>query len=158
VNSPGDPTPRTIDQVRQAIAALREVFEAKFSGYDKAIDLLGESANRQPTPDQLSERLQAMGQRVGDFEKLVEMRFKELDLRTNAVAVSDKKALDAAFQAAKEQFSSLELRISDVKDRVVGMEAGALGSRQGYAGIFTAISLAAAVVGAIVAIVMAVSS
>lgn len=137
------------------------VIEARLGGYDRAVERLQDIANSQPTPGTVNERLIAL-------KEIVETRFRELDVRTNAVAASDKKAIDLALQAAKEaaaksedafnkQISSLEARITDIKDRVVGMEAGALGSRQGYAGIGTAISLAAAVIGAVVAIVLVIS-
>lgn len=125
------------------------VIAAKFEGYDRAIERVQSIADKQPTPDQLSERLEALGQRLDATEKLFEMRFKELDLRTNAVAVSDKKALDAAFQAAKEQFSSLELRINDVKDRVVELVARGVGSKQTYAAIFAAAAFVASMIGVI---------
>jgi hypothetical protein len=118
------------------------VIAAKLEGYDKAIERVQAIADKQPTPDQLNERLEAL-------KELVEMRFEQLELRTNAVAFSDKKALDAAFQAAKEQFVSLELRINDIKDRVVELVARGVGSKQTYAAIFAAAAFVASMIGVI---------
>ncbi|WP_458395328.1 hypothetical protein [Rhizobium ruizarguesonis] len=172
-NPSGDPTPRTIEQVRQAIAALREVFEAKFSGYDKAIDLIGESANRQPTPGTVDERLTAL-------KEIVEIRFHELDVRTNALALSNKNSIDLALQAAKEAaaksenafnkqidaisaqlsqaVSSLETRINDTKERLTIIEAGGQGSKQSYGVMVTIATLGIAFIGMAAVVISKVAS
>ncbi|WP_027685045.1 hypothetical protein [Rhizobium leguminosarum] len=169
MNNPnGDPTPRTIEQVRQAIAALREIFDAKFYGYDKAIDLLQEASNRQPTPGTVDERLTAL-------KEIVEIRFHELDVRTNALALSNKNSIDLALQAAKEAaaksenavskqieaisaqhsqaVSSLETRINDTKEQVITIVAGGQGSRQSYGVIYAIAGISISFVGVMVLII-----
>lgn len=163
MNNPGgDPTPRTLDQLRQSQSGIRELFEARFDGYDKAIRLLQELANSQPTTGVINERLISL-------KDIVEIRFHELDVRTNAVAASNKNSIDLALQAAKEAasksenafnkqidaisaqlsqaVSSLETRINDTKERLTIIEAGGQGSKQSYGVMMTIAGLGIAFIG-----------
>lgn len=163
MNNPGgDPTPRTLDQLRQSQSGIRELFEARFDGYDKAIRLLQEIANSQPTTGVINERLISL-------KDIVEIRFHELDVRTNAVAASNKNSIDLALQAAKEAasksenafnkqidaisaqlsqaVSSLETRINDTKERLTIIEAGGQGSKQSYGVMMTIAGLGIAFIG-----------
>lgn len=146
-NPEGDPTPRTLAQLQQSMSGLRELFEARFDGYDKAIRLLQEITNSQPTAGVIDERLSAL-------RELVEVRFRELKERTDALAISNKNSIDLALQAAEkaatksegsfnkqidalagqisQQGSSLETRINDTKERLTIIEAGGQGSKQSY--------------------------
>lgn len=162
--APGDPTPRTIDQLNQAIAGQRELFEAKlenmwtkFEGYDKAILLLQEIANSQPTPGILEERLAAV-------QKSMDNRFQGLKELRDALAVSDKESLNLALQAAEKaatksegafnkQLDALADRVNDIKDRTINMEAGDKGSKQSYGVILGVASFAVAFTGVIILLV-----
>jgi hypothetical protein len=170
MNNPnGDPTPRTLDQLRQSMSGLRELFETKFDGYDKAIRLLQDRADSQPTPGVLEVTLIALKENM-------EIRFHELDVRTNAVATSNKNSIDLALQAAKEaasksenafnkqidslaaQFnasvSSLETRINDTKEQVITIVAGGQGSKQSYGAIATTVGLIIGAASIVVAIIL----
>lgn len=148
-----DPSIRTLEQLSQAVKGLREVFETRFTGYDEAIKLLQSHANREPTPGIIYANLMAL-------KESVEMRFRELDIRTSKLDASNKTSIDLALQAAKEAAqksemafnkqidalstqiaqatSSLETRINDTKERLTIIEAGGQGQRQGY-GVITAV-------------------
>jgi hypothetical protein len=84
------------------IASLRELIEARLDGYDKAIVVLQEIANSQPTPGLVMaavDKLEAV-----NAEKFagITTQFKERDTRTDQSAAATKIAVDAALQAAKE--------------------------------------------------------
>jgi uncharacterized coiled-coil protein SlyX len=155
----GDPTPRTIEQLNQAIAGQRELFDAKlenietkFESNDKAILLLQQIANSQPTPGILEERLIALKESMAkQFQGVKELR--------DALAISDKESINLALQATKEaaaktedafnkQMDALAERVNDTKERLTIIEAGGQGSRQSYAGMMAAASL---IIAAIVA-------
>ncbi len=174
MNNPnGDPTPRTLDQLRQSMSGLRELFETRFEANDKAIRLLQEIANSQPTPGVIDERLIAL-------KEIVEVRFHELDVRTNAVAASNKNSIDLALQAAKEAasksenafnkqidalaaqinaaVSSLETRINDTKEQVITIVAGGQGSKQSFGVMVTIATLGIAFIGMVAVVVSKVVS
>jgi hypothetical protein len=141
--------------------ALREIFETRFKGYDEAIRLLQDAANNQPTTGVISERLIAL-------DRIVELRFNEWNVRTDALAVSNQKSIDLALQAAKEaaaksegavnkQIDSLNARIdqsvtalatrlNDIKESVTILGARGEGSKQTNANMTTVISIIIAAV------------
>lgn len=143
----GDPSTRTIAQLEQAVHSVRELFETRFAGHEEAVRLLQAQANREPTNGVLDERLNAL-------VHVVELRFEEWNIRTNALAVSNQKSIDLALEAAKEAASksenafnkqidalgvqigqavnSLQGSINDVKDRLTRLEAGGQGSKQSW--------------------------
>lgn len=168
-----DPTARTIDTLRRENGSLRELIEARLDGYDKAIAVFRESANQQPTPGIINERLEAL-------KEIVQVRFHELDVRTNAVAASNKNSIDLALQAAKEAASksenafnkqidalasqvnasvgSLETRHNDIKERVTTIEAGGQGSKQSYGVMVTIATLGIAFIGMAAVVISRIAS
>ena len=167
-NPDGDPTPRTLAQLQQSMSGLRELFETRFEGYDKAIRLLQEIANSQPTPGVLEVMLVSLKENM-------ETRFRELDVRTDAVAARDKNSIDLALQAAKEAasksenafnkqidalaaqinaaVSSLETRINDTKEQVITIVAGGQGSKQSFGVMVTIATLGIAFIGMVAVVV-----
>jgi hypothetical protein len=135
-----------------ALNSLRELFDARFEETGKAVRLLQEDSNRQPTANVLEERIKAMAREM-------DLRFSEMEKRNSAVAVSDQKSIDVALQAQKEAaaksenavlqaIGALETRLNDTKETLLRMEGGGQGSRQSYTGMMAAASL---VIAAIVA-------
>jgi aminopeptidase N len=133
----------------------RELFDSRFEETGKAVRLLQENANRQPTPEVLEERLRALGREVA-------LRFSEMEKRNAAVAESDQKAIDAALQGQKEAaaksensmlqaLGALETRFNDTRDSVGRIENSGQGSKQTI-GLMMALAtlVIAAVVGATV--------
>lgn len=108
-----DPTVLTTQQLYREIAALRELFETRFTEYDKAITILQTTTGRSPTPGEIDLDLT-------NFKVLVNQKFEgvkdtidQRDIRlgqaeqaakdavTTAFTGSE-KAVAAALQAAKE--------------------------------------------------------
>jgi hypothetical protein len=126
VNEPGredwtprpDPTLLTTQQLLREMASLREIFETRLDGMDKAADVLSETVNRTPTAiqtaianlqDVYDERFRSVQQQLVDRGQTVEQRFSsiaqqfsERDVRTEQAATASASALAAALQAAKE--------------------------------------------------------
>lgn len=121
-----DPTVRTVEQLQRDIQALRdlleakndgvrEVFETRLNGMDKAIQLLQEATNRIPQHikdevDQLRE-LHEEKFRSTDAQSLIQFagiatQFAERDKRTEQLSLADKTAIAAALQAQKEDASA----------------------------------------------------
>lgn len=151
-----DPSPRTMDQMSQAINGLKELILVKFAENDKAVVRLQEFANSQPTPGVIYAKLEALAQ-------LTETRFNESEKRTEQTRLSDKGSLDIALTAAKEATgkseagfteqirtigssittlqSSLEARINDIKERIDRGEGGQTGSKAYQTVLFTIVGL-----------------
>lgn len=162
--SSGDPTPRTIEQLNQAMTGIRELFEAKFQNIetrfesgDKAVQRLQDIANSQPTPGIIDERLTAL-------KESVDKRFQGVKELRDALAISDKESLNLALQAAEKaamksegsfnkQLDSLADRVNDIKDRTINMEAGDKGSKQSYGVILGLASFAVAFTSVIILLV-----
>lgn len=117
-----DPTPRALEQLYREIKSLEEKFVIKFEGYDDAVRLLQEFANRQPTTEAVNENLKAA-------RELTAAQFEALKELTNAKFDGNKTALDAALKTQKEasdkietnfakQFDNLSKNIDDLKDRI----------------------------------------
>jgi hypothetical protein len=112
-----DPTVRTIETLAHDLAGLRELIETRLDAYDKAIDLLQETASRSPTPGELHLDLQS-------FKEIVATRFDGVretmagrDLRIGQAEqaakdavmtafISTEKAVAAALTAAKDATTS----------------------------------------------------
>lgn len=140
---------------------LRELIDVRFAGNDRAIELLEATAKSQPTAGVIDERLTAL-------KELVEVRFRELKERTDALAISNKNSIDLALQAAEkaatksegsfnkqidalaaqisQQGNSLETRINDTKERLTIIEAGGQGSKQSYGTILAVGSFGVSVI------------
>jgi hypothetical protein len=90
-----DPTVLTTQQLLREVSSVREILESRLNGMDKAIALLQASVDRSPTIPEV----------VAEFrEKFtgVDTRFQQRDIMFELAAKSDKDAIVAALQAAKE--------------------------------------------------------
>jgi hypothetical protein len=113
-----DPSILATQQVLREVGLLREVFEQRFLGMDKAIVLLQDQSNKFPAMrkelvDHLEalhdERFETIRAQIAALEKQSEVRFdsiaqqfRDLVTRTQEKAGDVKVAVDAAFSAAKE--------------------------------------------------------
>jgi len=146
--APLDPSPRTSEQLVQAIAGLKELIFARMEENDKAVVRLQEFANSQPTPGVIFAKLQSLGE-------MVDMRFNELEKRSEQSRIADKGSLDIALTAAKEATTksetsftkqvdaigvqigesrnAFEVRINDLKERIDRNEGIGAGSKDSNA-------------------------
>lgn len=161
----GDPTPRTIEQLKMYTDSLRELFEAKFdnietrfSETDKALKLQQENMDRQPTPDVLDERLIAL-------KESVDIRFQGLKELANTLAVSNEKKLELALSSQQEaakksetafnkQLDAVAERVNDIKDRTINMEAGEKGSKQNSSSMIAIAAVVISFVGVLAVIII----
>jgi hypothetical protein len=106
-----DPTVLTTQQLLRELAALREVFETRFTANDKATSLLAETVNRTPTiiQTEIAHVRELTEERFRSAETIsqtrlagIELQFAERDVRTSQAAIAGKEALDAALLSAKE--------------------------------------------------------
>jgi hypothetical protein len=113
-----DPTLLTTQQLLRELSSLREIFETRLDGMDKASVVLSETVNRTPTAIQTAvanvkevydERFasfhQQIADRAGTFDERfssIAKQFTERDVRTEQAATASASALAAALQAAKE--------------------------------------------------------
>jgi hypothetical protein len=113
-----DPTTLTTAQLLREMSSLREIFETRLNGMDKANQVLAETVNRTPTAiqtaianlkDVYDERFTSVQQQLGDRGATYDERFasiaqqfSERDVRTDQAATASASALAAALQAAKE--------------------------------------------------------
>lgn len=126
----GDPSTRTIEQLRMSSVHSKELSDAKFERLetqlkerDKAVELLQDRIDRQPTTDVLEQQIIAL-------KDSVKVQFEALYKLMEAMAISNKESLSLALssqqEAAKEtktsfneRFASLDDKVNDVKDRTL---------------------------------------
>lgn len=141
----GDPTPRTLESLTQAMKSIDEKTSLRFEAQQEAVKLLQDFANRQPTTEAV----------YGDVKALKELtseHFAALRELMNAKFDGNKTALDAALKTQKEasdkieanftkQFESianiveaktkaLDEKIGDNKDRITSSEGKSEGFSQ----------------------------
>lgn len=97
-----DPTQRTIEASQREISRIEQLFNSKFDGYDKAIKLLQDAANKSPSIDVVDERIKAVEKVFAEKFKGIETQFIERDTRTAQTLTQGQTALIAALAAAKE--------------------------------------------------------
>jgi hypothetical protein len=90
-----DPTTLTTQQLLREILAVRELFETRLDGMDKAVALLQATLNKSPSIAEMYAKHEQM------FDN-IQTQFQERDTRTDQTAKDNKVAVDAALQAAKE--------------------------------------------------------
>jgi hypothetical protein len=101
-----DPTQLTTAQLERAIAALKELFQTRLDGMDKAIILLQQAADRQPTTAIVALGIESLRELMNERFKTVELQFLERDTRTEQSSRDSKVAVDAALQAQKESVNA----------------------------------------------------
>jgi hypothetical protein len=108
-----DPTTLTTQQLSAAIAGLRDVFEVRLKGMDKAIDLLQETSSRSPTLAEIWARhdekfiassAALKGERdISDQKFLrVDQQFIQIEKLAAQLKIAGDTAVAAALQAQKE--------------------------------------------------------
>lgn len=118
-----DPTVRTLDQLATAIAATKELFDARFDAMDKAILLVQQQANATPAPLQVQaqvERLSAVvEERALALKALSEERFRalnqmfrELEERARIAAITQRDTIELRTTLFDEQIKSIHGRFA----------------------------------------------
>lgn len=104
-----DPTTLTTAQLLREIAWLREIVDKEFASVhsrfeenDKAVKLLQEFANRQPTIAEVGGQIKALQDLHQEKFESIQTQFKERDTRLDQSSKDNKVAIDAALSAAKE--------------------------------------------------------
>ena len=110
-----DPSVLTTEQLRGAIAALREILEARLNGMDKAIAVHQQEVDKrvegqansgerlvQTLREVHDEKFKSVDRQMVDKDVSIATRFQERDTRSEREARDNKIAVDAAFAAAKE--------------------------------------------------------
>lgn len=101
-----DPTLLTTQQLFREITNLKDQIETRLDGYDKAIGLLQNKADKEPgIPEIVAEFREKLKGVIGLFDEKfrgVQTQFTERDERVAQTSKGGKEALDAALQAAKE--------------------------------------------------------
>jgi hypothetical protein len=154
----GDPSLRTLASLALGLKALEEKIETRFAASDKAVQLLQEFANRQPTTEAVDTNLKALDRLMeaknGSLEKLVDTKFDGNKTALDAALLTQGKTLDEIKVSFGKQFDSLAKMIDDLKERInrndgrtVGL--GAAGSI--LLGVGSLIVVALAIVGFIIA-------
>lgn len=133
IRSAADPSPRTLEQMYREIKSLEDKITIRFDSYDKAIELLQDTADRQPTPGlvmasvhSLRELMVANSQAA---RELVDAKFEGNKTALDAALKTQKEASDKIETNFTRQFDnlasiieaktkSLDDKISDNKDRI----------------------------------------
>lgn len=140
-----DPTTLTTEQLLRTTANLREVFETRLMGMDKAIGLLQAFADKSPTTAIVEQSVKELRLLTDEKFKSVETSLRERDTRTAQFTKENKVAVDAAFAASAlsitkseaaftKQVDSLATaiasmsktfddKINDMKDRLTSIES-----------------------------------
>lgn len=143
----GDPTPRTLESLTQAMKAIEEKTRIQFEAQQEAVRLLQDFSNRQPTTEAVNGDVKAL-------KELTSEHFAALRELMNAKFDGNKTALDAALKTQKEasdkieanftkQFESianiveaktkaLDEKIGDNKDRITSSESHSKGLGDGW--------------------------
>lgn len=112
-----DPTALTTDQLRREIASLNVLITTRLDAMDKAVDILRDLANREPTSSVLQERTIALRAEMDQKFQTDTVKFIELDKRTEALTAAGKIAIDAAFKAQQEAASKQEAQFTKQIDQ-----------------------------------------
>ncbi len=133
-----DPTILTTQQLMREIGALKELMQVRLDAYDKAIQLLQDFTDRQPT----------IAEVVAKFEerfRSIETQFVKADMTTTKQMDSITTLLQANAKAGNE-------KIDDIKGRVTSIEGRGQAYSSGFGFIATGIGILAAIAGAIAAL------
>jgi anti-sigma28 factor (negative regulator of flagellin synthesis) len=129
-----DPTLLTTQQLLRELSSLREIFETRLNGMDKANEVLSETVNRTPTAIQTAvanlrevydERFSSVQQQIADLGIIrdqkfmsIAQQFVERDVRTEQAATASTQALAAALQAAAKAADKTELSFTKQIDQI----------------------------------------
>lgn len=131
-----DPTSLTTQQLETAIENLRQLFEVRLAGMDKAVELL--QKEKDTFPNRVDEKLTAIAAVQDERFRSIAVQFRD-----------SRAAMDSAFQAAKEAVIKSELtamkqidgqgiliqtatkalddKLNDLKERLTRMEGSGAG-------------------------------
>lgn len=151
--NPLDPSPRTMEQMGQAVSGLKELMLTRMQSYDEAIKLLQDFANRQPTPGEIYKELMALKEltatRFDERDRRFEVRHDDDRTMVKDALIAAKEATSKSEAAFSEQVRSItdtirlgnmatESRLTDIKERIDRGEGVGSGAKQSY-GVISAI-------------------
>ncbi len=140
-----DPTVLTMEQLLREIASLREIFETRMGGYDKAILLLQEFTSRQPT---IAEVVARMDEKF----RSVDTQFRERDERTVQSADERRTSVDAMVKLLQNNAKVAEDKINDNRNRLTAIEGSGKAYSQGFSWIGILVGIVAGLATAFAAI------
>lgn len=118
----GDPTPRTLESLTQAMKAIEEKTHIQFEAQREAVRLLQDFANRQPTTEAVNGDVKALKESMGlqfiALEKLATAKADGSKTALDAALKTQEKALDEIKGSFSKQFENLSKQIDDLKDRI----------------------------------------
>lgn len=137
----GDPSTRTIDQLRVTFAHGQELMEAKLEnirtelkGAATAVVLLQKRMDSQPTPDVLQEQIVALKESI------------------KIALSSTEKAGEKTEVSTSKQIESLGARFDDMKDRLTIIEASEKGSKQTSSSTMAFAAMGLTVIGLVITV------
>lgn len=130
--SVSDPTPLTTQQILREIASLKELFETRLDAMDKAILLLQQFTDRQPTTTAVAQSVECLRDLHDEKFNSIASRFNERDIRAEKMFSERKTAGEIAFTAYKDasdksetfftkQIDAMDAKITDLKERMQGL-------------------------------------
>lgn len=141
-----DRTPVTAEQLERAIQDVEDKIDLRFESNNRAVKLLQDFANSQPTTEAVDGKLAAL-------KELTQSQFQALTELINARAEGNKVSLDAALVTRKEasdkienafnkQMEALANRIDDLKERIDTEEGRGAGRSDFIGWIVAAVAVA----------------
>lgn len=177
-----DPSPRSLEviyreakQLEDKILLRFDTIQTKFHGYDEAVRLLQEFANRQPTTEAVNgdvkalkelvqTQLRGVGAEVAGLKELINAIFEGNKAALNAALTTQKESSDKIERGFTDQFKNMaqnlavltktfDDKINDIKDRYNTSEGKGVGKSATWgavAAIITAVAAAAAIIAVII--------
>jgi ABC-type transporter Mla subunit MlaD len=147
----GDPTPRTLDSLTQAMKAIEEKTHIRFEAHQEAVRLLQDFANRQPTTEAVNGDLKALKELTAEqFAALRELIGAKSDgskTALDAALKTQEKALDEIKSSFGKQFENLSKQIDDLKERINRTDGRGTGRNDFIGWIVAAVVVVGGIIG-----------
>lgn len=118
----GDPTPRTIESLTQAVKSVIDQMNLQFDAVKEATKLLQDRSDRQPSIEAVNGDLKALKELTASerrsLEKLVKANFAGNKTALDAALKTQEKALDEIKISFSKQFDNMQIMLNDMKDRI----------------------------------------
>lgn len=115
-----DPTLLTTQQLLRELASLRELFDARLGGMDRATVLLSETVNRTPTVIQteISHLRELLGQRMDAMQNLLDERYTTQTKALDAAFANQQIALAAVDASTERRFGDIAAQQAEAAGRI----------------------------------------
>lgn len=141
-----DPSTLTTKQILRESAWLRLLIETRLNAMDKAIALLQDYANRQPTTSDV-------GHEVAALRELTDQKFRDTKTALDAAFFSQDRAINKSEETFTKQITALDDKVNDIKDRFTRTEGRSQGGTALWGFIVGGLGLAVAAVTLVVLLV-----